>query len=70
MEINSILDRLWAKYKFKVTCATDGRGYFLLANVNGTILDFFKYCGEYPARRLKLYIHDVLAALKTLHHTR
>lgn len=54
----------------KFTWSTVTRSYRLRANSNGTTLLLRKNAGEYPANILKLYIHDVDAALNTLHHTK
>lgn len=67
---------LWTGEKNTATesrsCTCDGvtRSYRLRANSNGTTLLFRRNSGEYPASMLKLYIHDVDAALNTLHHTK
>lgn len=56
--------------QIKFTCWTVTRSYFLRANSNGTILLLRRNAGLYPANILKLYIHDVEAALNTLHQTK
>ena len=54
----------------RMSSGSEGRGYLSLASCRGTALDLSRNSWLYPERTLKMYIHELEADLKTLHHTR